>query len=417
MTCDDPVPAQPEGDPHDPLTAAERLKSAGETPPRAGRDPVNLPMIRTWLEAMGDSNQVYERDLVAPPAMIQVWTMRGLGPVATGDPLHGMSEILESSGYTAVVATDCTQTYHRYLRVGEEVVVRSRLETVAGPKRTALGEGWFVTTVSTWLVGDEPVAEMTFRILRYQPGGKKDEPPPSAPIRPVITADSAFFWDGAAEGELRLQRCGECHTLRHPPGPACPGCGSFKQEYAKAVGTGTVHSFVVHHHPPVPGRRAPYVVALVDLPEGVRVVAEHRGPRPSIGDPVRVSFDGDLPIWRPDVPVLEPWTLEVTPTLIISTALATRDFQNVHHDRDAAVRLGGKDIFLNILTTTGLVQRFVTDRLGPSARVDGISIRLGTPCHAYDTLTFTGQVFPHGVEIIGRTAAGVHVTGTVRVTL
>ncbi|MDI6097425.1 MaoC/PaaZ C-terminal domain-containing protein [Actinoplanes sp. NEAU-A12] len=115
------------------------------------------------------------------------------------------------------------------------------------------------------------------------------------------------------------------------------------------------------------------------------------------------------------MPTLEPWTLEVTPTLVVSTALATRDFQNVHHDRDAAVRLGGKDIFLNILTTTGLVQRFVTDRLGPSARIRGISIRLGTPCHAYDTLTFTGQVFPHGVEVTGRTADGVHVTGTVRV--
>ena len=82
---------------------------------------------------------------------------------------------------------------------------------------------------------------------------------------------------------------------------------------------------------------------------------------------------------------------------------------------DAAVRLGGKDIFLNILTTTGLVQRFVTDALGPATRVRGIRIRLGTPCHAYDTLTFTGQVLPHGIEVAGRTAAGVHVSGTVEV--
>ncbi|MEV0895601.1 acyl dehydratase [Actinoplanes sp. NPDC049802] len=120
-------------------------------------------------------------------------------------------------------------------------------------------------------------------------------------------------------------------------------------------------------------------------------------------------------MWRPDVPVLGPWTIEVTPTLIISTALATRDYQNVHHDRDAAVRLGGKDIFLNILTTTGLVQRFVTDALGPDTVVRGIRIRLGTPCHAYDTLTFTGQVFGRRVEVTGRTAAGVHVSGTVEV--
>ncbi|WP_231954803.1 MaoC/PaaZ C-terminal domain-containing protein [Actinoplanes derwentensis] len=116
------------------------------------------------------------------------------------------------------------------------------------------------------------------------------------------------------------------------------------------------------------------------------------------------------------MPTLDPWTLEVTPTLIVTTALATRDHQNVHHDRDAAVRLGSRDIFLNILTTTGLVQRFVTDRLGPATVVRSIRIRLGAPCHAYDTLTFTGQVFPHGVEVTGRTATGLHVSGVVEVT-
>ncbi|HWS34675.1 MAG TPA: acyl dehydratase [Actinoplanes sp.] len=120
-------------------------------------------------------------------------------------------------------------------------------------------------------------------------------------------------------------------------------------------------------------------------------------------------------MWRPDVPVLEPWVLRVTPTLVVSTALATRDHQNVHHDRDAAVRLGSRDIFLNILTTTGLVQRFVTDRLGAGTRITGIRIRLGAPCHAYDTLTFSGRVLPHGIEVAGRTAEGLHVSGIVEV--
>jgi uncharacterized OB-fold protein len=394
------------------LETAERLRAAGETPAAAGRDPVNLPMIRNWLEAMGDANPDYERTGTAPPAMIQVWTMRGLTPPTSTDPLQVMSNLCDEQGFVAVVATDSSQTYHRHLRVGEEITVRSRLESVIGPKRTWLGEGWFITTVTTWHVGDEKVAEMTFRILRYRPA-TASAPPATEPFTPVITADNAFFWEGVAAGELRLQRCGECGAPRHPPGPACPACGSFKQEHTVAAGTGTVHSYVVHHHPPVPGRRAPFTVALVDLPEGVRMVAEHRGPRPEIGDPVRVDFDGDLPIWRPDVPALEPWTLDVTPTLIVSTALATRDFQNVHHDRDSAVRLGGKDIFLNILTTTGLVQRFVTDRLGSSCKIKSIGIRLGTPCHAYDTLVFTGQVFGDRVDVIGRTASGVHVTGSV----
>lgn len=391
---------------------AQRLKEAGETSARAGRDPVNLPMIRTWLEAMGDGSPVYERDGAAPPAMIQVWTMRGLGVNHPEDPLHVMSTVLDEAGYTAIVATDSEQNYHRYLRLGEEVTVRSRLESVTGPKRTALGEGWFVTTVSTWLVGDEAVADMRFRVLRYKPG---PQPEKTEMSKPVVTADTAFFWDGVEAGELRIQRCGECRTLRHPPGPACPACGATKPEYAVAAGTGRIHSYVVHHHPPIPGRRGPFTVALVDLAEGVRIVGEFRGRRPSIGDAVRVFFDDGLPVWRPDLPQLPVWELPVTPTLIISTALATRDFQNVHHDRDAAVRLGGRDIFLNILTTTGLVQRYVTDWAGPRAVVRSIAIRLGAPCYAYDTLTFTGQVCGDGeIEVVGRTAGGVHVSGTVR---
>jgi hypothetical protein len=119
---------------------------------------------------------------------------------------------------------------------------------------------------------------------------------------------------------------------------------------------------------------------------------------------------------------LPPLRLDVSPTFVISTAIATRDFQDVHHDRDRAVRRGSKDIFLNILTTTGLAQRYVTDWAGPRAVVLGIAIRLGVPCYAYETLTFTGTVIEvtggvHVVEVVGRNSLGNHVTGTVRVRL
>jgi acyl dehydratase len=111
--------------------------------------------------------------------------------------------------------------------------------------------------------------------------------------------------------------------------------------------------------------------------------------------------------------------LEVTPTFVISTALATRDFQDVHHDRDRAVQRGSQDIFLNILTTTGLVQRFVTDWAGPDAVVRGIAIRLGVPCYANDTLTLNGEATrsedEYVVEVVGRCSLGEHVTATVRV--
>jgi acyl dehydratase len=114
--------------------------------------------------------------------------------------------------------------------------------------------------------------------------------------------------------------------------------------------------------------------------------------------------------------------IEASPTFVISTAIATRDFQDVHHDRDRAVQRGSQDIFLNILTTTGLVQRFVTDWAGPQAIVRNVAIRLGAPCYAGDTLTFTGQAEPadadgaeYLVRVTGRCSLGDHVTGTVRV--
>jgi hypothetical protein len=118
---------------------------------------------------------------------------------------------------------------------------------------------------------------------------------------------------------------------------------------------------------------------------------------------------------------LPEWHVEATPTFVISTALATRDFQDVHHDRDLAVARGSKDIFVNILTTTGLVQRYVTDWAGPEVLVRAVDIRLGAPCYAYDTLKFFGQVvdrFGDGgfvVEVVGRTDHGDHVVGTVRI--
>jgi|SRR5882757_1577688 len=122
---------------------------------------------------------------------------------------------------------------------------------------------------------------------------------------------------------------------------------------------------------------------------------------------------------RPSVGELLPeLRLAVTATFVVSTALATRDFQDVHHDRDAAVARGSKDIFLNILTTTGLVQRCVTDWAGPHASVLGVKVRLGVPCYAGDTLTLSGRVAAVDpevvVEVIGRCALGDHVMGRVR---
>lgn len=117
---------------------------------------------------------------------------------------------------------------------------------------------------------------------------------------------------------------------------------------------------------------------------------------------------------------LPTWELPLTPTLVVSTALATRDFQDVHHDRDIAQAAGSQDIFVNILTSTALCERYVTEWAGPEVEIKGISIRLGAPAYPYDTLTFAGEVTDveggvATIKVTGSVAAGDHIIGTVRV--
>ncbi|MGV9826758.1 MaoC family dehydratase [Gordonia sp. NPDC003429] len=119
---------------------------------------------------------------------------------------------------------------------------------------------------------------------------------------------------------------------------------------------------------------------------------------------------------------LPPLTIDASPTFVVSTALATRDFQDVHHDRDLAQAKGSADIFVNILTDTGLVERFVTDWAGPSARIRSISLKLGVPWYAYDAVTFTGEVTAVDDELVtvavtGANSLGKHVISTVTLTI
>ncbi|HEX2894481.1 MAG TPA: beta-hydroxyacyl-ACP dehydratase [Marmoricola sp.] len=123
---------------------------------------------------------------------------------------------------------------------------------------------------------------------------------------------------------------------------------------------------------------------------------------------------------------LPAWELPITPTLVVSTAIATRDFQDVHHDRDLAQGHGSKDIFLNILTTTGLVQRYVgewaRETLSPDFRIHSCALRLGAPAYPYDTLTFSGTVTEEAdgvlsIDVLGAVSLGNHVNATVKVTV
>jgi len=309
--------------------AAEKVKAEGKSKPRVGRHPVNQPMVDHWLDAIGDRNPIYVDEqaakaaghpgIVAPPAMVQVWTMMGLGGVRPDDdPLSKILGLFDEAGYIGVVATNCEQTYHRYLRPGEEVSVAAELTDVVGPKRTALGEGFFITQKITWQVGDEDVAEMMWRIMKFKPTASDagDRVPhdldADSMMRPASSRDTKFFWDGVNAHELRIQKRPD-GSLQHPPVPAVWQDKETAIDYQVVSGKGTVFTFVVHHAPKVPGRTLPFVVALVELEEGVRMLGELRNVDPArveIGMPVRATYidfpDGDsgpawtLYAWEPD---------------------------------------------------------------------------------------------------------------------
>jgi uncharacterized OB-fold protein/acyl dehydratase len=312
---------------------AERLQEFVGKPyggPSVGRDPVNMPMIRHLTDALGDRNPVYTDEefakrsvhggIVAPATSLQVWTMPGLAPrPSVSDPANPQAKLMgmiDAEGYVGVVATNCEQTYHRYLKPGDLLTVSSEVESVAGPKQTGLGEGYFITTLQTYRdQSGEVVGEMRFRILKFKPttGGARsatasgEEGTGTATDLPPPPADSAFFWEGAAAGELRIQRCASCGTLRHPPRPMCPECRSLQHGYVVSSGRGEVYSYVVHHRPEVPGRKHPFAVVLVQLEEGTRIVGNTVDIDPDgvrIGLPVEVAFVENahgrrLPQWRP----------------------------------------------------------------------------------------------------------------------
>ncbi|HTU36921.1 MAG TPA: bifunctional MaoC family dehydratase N-terminal/OB-fold nucleic acid binding domain-containing protein [Acidimicrobiales bacterium] len=320
--------------------------------PNLSPDAVNVPMIRHWIEAMGDHNPVYVSDAaaqaagyeerIAPPTMLQAWIMRGLrasmlieearaaGADQGSGPADIMMKLLDDEGLTSVVATNCEQHYDRPLVVGDRVLARSSIESISDPKRTALGIGRFLTTRLDYVaVPDadvpaedevtpevvqalydraEPVATMRFRILKFLPPDRTPAPAPRPPRpKPALTQDNAFWFEGAQAHRLLIQRCASCGTLRHPPLPACAACGSLEWDTVESTGRGTLYSYVVVHYPQVPSFEYPLPIGLIELEEGTRVVAnlaEVERDDIEIGMALRaefVDFDDDLslPVFVP----------------------------------------------------------------------------------------------------------------------
>jgi uncharacterized OB-fold protein len=190
---------------------------------------------------------------------------------------------------------------------------------VVGPKQTALGEGWFINQHIIWRVGDEDVAEMNWRILKFKPAeietaaaSVHEDLDADAMMRPASSRDTAFFWEGVKAHELRIQKLAD-GNLQHPPVPAIWQDPAAPIDYVVSGGKGTVFSFVVHHAPKVPGRTLPFVIALVELEEGVRMLGELRNVNHGevkIGMPVRTIYidfpagdsgpEWSLYAWEPD---------------------------------------------------------------------------------------------------------------------
>jgi uncharacterized OB-fold protein len=257
-----------------------------------------------------------------------------------------------------------------------------------------------------------------------------------------------------------MQRDPATGQLFHPPGPRQdPATGSWGLQYAVCSGRGRLYSYAVPHYPQVPGFSYPVVVGLVELEEGPRLVSNIVGvdrDALEIGMPLEVTWldshpaevEGatdsrgpiTIPQFRPAAPQrrettrsvgsvsvgekLAPWVKDVEPTQIVSGALATRDFQEVHHDRDLAHARGSADIFLNINTSVGLMARYVGDWAGPEHVVTATRVRLGAPAYPYNPLTFTGEVTEADpvtgrvvVRVRARNVLGDHISGTVELLL
>lgn len=299
---------------------------------RVGRDPVNQAMINHWVQAFEDDNPVYvdaefaastrHGGLVAPPAMLQTWIMDA--PEEPDGPRGEVLRLIDEAGYTSVVATNYQHEYLRELRLGERLTQQTSVEDLSDEKTTALGTGRFVTMKHEYLDDTgEVVAIGRMRLLKFRPpssngsssseataegaGGTDtgDDAPRRA--RPAITQDNSFFWEGVDQRELRIQKCGDCGALRHPPRPMCDRCQSTSTAWIVSSGRGRIHSHVVHHYPPLPGVETPHPVVLVDLEEGTRMVSHMvRGTDPSdlaIGRRVELEFEAIddelvLPLFR-----------------------------------------------------------------------------------------------------------------------
>jgi hypothetical protein len=306
------------------------------------RDPVNMPVQRRWCDAMGVTNPVHLHEamarrscfgrIISPLAMLDVWTKPGLAYRRNAeDPIGGAYTALEAEGFTSAVVVTSELAQSRPLVLGDVVRSTVLLESVSDEKLTALGAARFVVSLYEFFVGDQPVGQSRFVVMKFRPATDRRRPGASASQGPEELDDAAPQRDDLGTVRASTIRLGES--------------------------TPTV-------------------------------------------------------------------SIPITSTLIVAGALMTSDYYEPHHDRDTAVRRGSRDIFMNIHTTLGLLQRWIGDWLGPNAQWHALRAQLGVPNYPGDTMVVGGAVAAVDAGM-GRTTfdfratnqLGAHATGSIEVTL
>ena len=279
---------------------------------------VSRTQVWQWCSAMGDTNPLYleGEQTIAPPTMLQMWAFRDVhgkyAPGSTDKDVYEVLTELNKLGYSGSVATNYDQTYHSYLKEGDQVHNYSSIINITDKKTTGLGEGYFVTERAEYYnQNDELFGEAEVTYFKYLPPEQSAAPASSAPqkierIRPVENHDSKHYWQGLRDGKLLIQKCDDCATHRHPPQPMCENCQSLKWSTTESSGNGTIHSYTVMHYPEIPPFDYPNAIVLVDLEEGVRITSQLIGVEPEdiqIGSavtahPTEVQDGLSLPIFK-----------------------------------------------------------------------------------------------------------------------
>ena len=305
-------------------------------------NPVSRVQIWQLTSAMGDRNPLYLDDayrdstefdrVVAPPAMMQMWTMRDINdeyaPGSTDAPPYQIFDTLSANGFPGNVAVSYDITFHRYLVEGDRAHHYTTVVAITDLKKTALGEGYFVTERVEYLDQHEQLfAEALITYFQYRPAQQ-------------AAAEAAPTADNTVEATT----------------------GDWQSDFRD--------------------------VLFNELREG---------------------------------DTLPELVIHITHKLIVGGAIATQDFIPVHHNLPAAQSAAMPDIFMNILTTSGLCARYLSDWAGPASRLRKLSFKLMAPNTPGDTMVMQGRISAledHAgahrvsVDFAGRNRSGFHVTGS-----